>query len=251
MYMGRIGTSVENDILQELQGARVLITGLTAASGVDLARTFADLKTRLVVHTNDLSPEVTALVALLSQSASEIKLYTDPLAAADAAVLFAQTAAQAYGGLDAVINFASIASDEMSHLASERDVEDLVNKKLAPLAHLTRVTVNRMRVVRSEGMVLNVLTMPHLENGRQQAIATVARATLAAMTSAEARACADQAIRINAVGPRVFDGGTSPPGACMTSEPDIAALALYLASRRGKTLSGHMFDAGGVAARGC
>jgi 3-oxoacyl-[acyl-carrier protein] reductase len=36
----------------------------------------------------------------------------------------------------------------------------------------------------------------------------------------------------------------------MTSEPEVAALALYLASKRGRNLSGHVFDAEGVAPHG-
>ena len=68
MYMGRVSASSgsaspESDVLRDIAGSRVLITGLSASTGVDLARAFADLKTRLVVHTTDLSPEVTALVA--------------------------------------------------------------------------------------------------------------------------------------------------------------------------------------------
>jgi 3-oxoacyl-[acyl-carrier protein] reductase len=251
MYMGVIGTNPGGDILRELRGARVLITGLTADAGVDLARAFAELGARLVVHTTDLSQEITALVALLSQSASEIKLYTDAMTSAEDSVRFAQTAAQAFGGLDAVINIASITSNDMAAVASEREVEDLVSAKLSPLAHLTRVAANRMRVVLSEGMILNVLTMPQPETRAEQAVATVLRGTLAAMTSGEARAWADQAIRINAIGPRIFADPSLPPGACLTNEPDIAALAIYLASRRGKNLSGHVFDSEGVARRNC
>ena len=251
MYMGSIGTSPENEIMRELHGARVLITGLDASTGVDLARAFADLKTRLVVHTTDLSPEITALMALLSQSASEIKLYTNAISSAQAAVQFAQTAAQAYGGLDAVINLATISSADMRGIASERDVEDLVSAKLSPLAHITHVAANRMCVVMSEGLILNVLTMPHAQSGRETAVAAIARTALAAMTHKEAHTWADKAVRINAIGPRVVAGGNAASGACLTNEPDIAALALYLASRRGKTLSGHVFDSEGVAARNC
>ena len=106
-----------------------------------------------------------------------------------------------------------------------------------------------MRVVLTEGMILNVLTMPAPENGREAAVAGLARTALAAMTRGEAQAWADQAVRINAIGPRTATSqGT---GACLTNEPDIAALALYLASRRGKTLSGHVFDSEGAASRRC
>ena len=178
---------------------------------------------------------------------------------ADAAVRFAQTAAQAYGGLDAVINLATISSHDMDGIASERDVENLISKTLTPLAHLTGVTANRMRVVLSEGLILNVLTMPQLLNGREMAIAGYARSALAAMTKSEAHRWAGQGIRINAVGPRGPASGTgdsgadgyanNAEGARLTNEPDIAALAIYLASRRGKTLSGHIFDCDGVALR--
>jgi 3-oxoacyl-[acyl-carrier protein] reductase len=247
MYMGIVGASPESEIVRELNGARVLLTGLGAASGVDVARAFAEIKARLIVHTTDLSPEITALVAHLSQSASEIKLYTDPIGQADAAVRFAQTAAQAYGGLDAVINLAAISHAEMSGVASERGVEQLISAKLTPLAHLTGVTANRMRVVLSEGLILNVLTMPHPRNGRDMAIASYARAAISAMTKSEAQAWAGQGIRINAIGPRVMADGRASQGACITNEPDIAALAIYLASRRGRNLSGHIFDCDGVA----
>ena len=250
MYMGRVGASPESEIVRELNGARVLLTGLSASSGVDVARAFADIKARLVVHTTDLSPEVTALVAHLSQTASEIKIFTDPITEADATVRFAQTASQAFGGFDAVINLAAISAGDMAGIASERAVENLISAKLAPLAYLTGVTANRMRVVLSEGLILNVLTMPHPQNGREMAIASYARTAIAAMTKSEAQAWAGQGIRINAVGPRVLSAGLSSDGACLTNEPDIAALAIYLASRRGCGLSGHVFDCDGVAGRG-
>lgn len=257
MFMGRVGAnsqggSPESEIVRELNGSRVLLTGLSATTGVDVARAFADIKARLVVHTTDLSPEITELIALLSQNASEIKLYTEPMNDADAAVRFAQTAAQAYGGLDAVINLATISCRDMDGIASESDVENLISKTLTPLAHLTGVTANRMRVVLSEGLILNVLTMPQLHNGREMAIAGYARSALAAMTKSEAHRWAGQGIRINAVGPRgaaSSPGETGAEGARLTNEPDIAALAIYLASRRGKTLSGHIFDCDGVALR--
>ena len=250
MYMGRIGASPENEIVRELRGARILITGLSKTTGVDVARAFADLKALLVIHTTDLSPEITALVALLSQSAGEIKLYTDPIASPDAAVRFAQTAAQAYGGLDAVINLSSILSEDMRGIATEQDVTDLLTQKLTPLAHLTSVTANRMRVVQSEGLILNVLSMPRPASSREAAVATYARAALASMTKTEALTWAAHGIRVNSVGPSVVSEAQDQDHACLSSEPDIAALAIYLASRRGKSLAGHVFDAGGTPRRG-
>ncbi|CAA2138205.1 SDR family NAD(P)-dependent oxidoreductase [Hyphomicrobium sp. ghe19] len=245
MYMDRVGASVESEVSSELERARILITGLTGVAGVDVARAFADLKARLVVHTTDLSPELVELAALLSQSASEIRLHTLDISTADCAAKFAQTSAQAYGGLDVAINMATISSAEIQAIRGEGDLEALVSAKLAPLAQLTRVVANRMNLVLSEGMVLNVLKMPEPKDRRSAAVAGFARTALAAMIANEAREWAGKGIRINGVGPRAFYDG-SRTGAYLTNEPDVATLALHLASRRGRSLSGHVFDAGGL-----
>lgn len=247
MYMVGIGTSTESDIVRELQGARILITGLTASTGVDIARGFARLGSRLVIHASELSPEITEVVAVVSQSAREIKLYTDSIREADAAVCFAQRAAQAFGGLDAVINLSSISKSEIEGVASEAEVERLVSAKLTPLAHLTAVTANRMALVLSEGHILNVVEMDLPQSARTAAVAAFARTALASMTKAEAHRWAQKGIRINAVGPDAVSAPKVQSGMHMTNEPDIAALAIYLTSRKGAALSGHMFDTESVA----
>ena len=192
MYMGRVGSSAEGEVSNELAQSRILVTGLTALAGVDVARSFADLRARLVVHTTDLSPELIELVALLSQSAGEIRLHTHDISTADTAAAFAQTSAQAYGGLEAAINLASISRAEIDAIRRDGDLEALISAKLSPLAQLTRVIANRMSVVLSEGLILNVLKMPHPENARQEAVAAFARTVLASMTVKEATSWARQ-----------------------------------------------------------
>jgi 3-oxoacyl-[acyl-carrier protein] reductase len=59
------------------------------------------------------------------------------------------------------------------------------------------------------------------------------------MTRSQAQEWASRGIRFNAVAPQTM--GLFSPSPC--GEPDIAALALHLASGRGKELSGHVFEA--------
>ncbi len=244
MYMDRVGSSVEDEVSSELSRARILITGLTGNLGIDVARAFADLRVRLVAHTTELSPELVELFAFLSQSASEIRLHTLDISSANTAARFAQTSAQAFGGLDAAINMTDISSAEIDAILADGDLDALIEEKLAPLAQLTRVIANRMCVVMSEGLILNVLNMPEPRSTREAAVASFARTALASMIAQEARSWADKGIRINGVGPRsFFDGRAS--GAYLANEPDVASLALHLASRRGRSLSGHVFDACG------
>jgi 3-oxoacyl-[acyl-carrier protein] reductase len=105
-----------------------------------------------------------------------------------------------------------------------------------------------MRLTWSEGLVLNILTTSPTQDGTESTLVAMARSMLASMTRIEAQQWADQAIRINAVAPcgpgaRAVDADSR----CLASEPDVAALALFLASRRGRKLSGIVFDAAGAA----
>jgi 3-oxoacyl-[acyl-carrier protein] reductase len=248
MLMTVIGRDLNASVYGELAGVRVLITGLSLACGVDVARAFADHRGRLVIHAEASAPENDVLATLLAETASDVKLFTEACTGQEAALRFAQTAAQAYGGLDVVINLIPIAAEDLQRRASIADVEDLVSQKLTLPLLVTRVVANRMRTMLNEGLILNVMTMPSPRTAGEAALAGVARTALAAVTRGEAATWAPHGIRVNAIGPRAT---TPDAGACLTSEPDIAALALYLASKRSRTLTGHIFDAAGVAARRC
>lgn len=235
----------------EITNARVLITGLSCSAGVDLARSFAEARTRLVVQAPEASPGIAELFAVLTQSAAEIKLYTDPFATGDDARRFAQNAAKAYGGLDVAINIVDIAPHDLPASSGMAEIEDYVADKLGPMLQIVRIVANRMRLTFTEGTILNIVRMPQPASAREAALASVLRATLAAMTRNEAKSWAAEGIRINAIGPRSVLPGESLSGTCLTSEADIAAVALYLASRQGKQLSGQIFDAEGVSTHCC
>lgn len=250
MFMSVVTHAPNVPVYAELAGARVLITGLSAGTGVDLARGFADHKGRLVVQTADEGPEIDALATLLAEAAAETQLFTTPLTDGDAAVRFAQGPAQSFGGLDTAINLITVTPDDIAGRASLEDVEDLVSEKLLSATLMTRVIANRMRLTLTEGLVLNVVVMSAPQSDAERAFAGILRTALATLTRREAERWADKAIRINAIGPRgAIDSAQG--GACLSTGPDIAALALYLASRKGRQLTGHVFDAEGVAANGC
>ena len=248
MLMTVMGRDSSASYYGELAGVRVLITGLSPSCGVDVARKFADHRGRLVVHATAPSPELDAVTTMLAETASEVKLFTDACRDSKSSISFAKAAAQAFGGLDVVVNLIPISSEEMLGRASIEAIEDLVSEKLMLPVHVTRIVANRMQLTLNEGLVLNVVTMPTPRTAGEAAVAGIVRSALAAVTRGEAQRWAPQGIRVNAVGPSATVGDT---GASLTSEPDIAALALYLASRPGRTLTGQMFDAAGVAKRGC
>jgi 3-oxoacyl-[acyl-carrier protein] reductase len=232
----------------ELAGIRVLITGVGPACGVDVARAFAEHRGRLVVHAEEANPETDVIAGMLAETASDVAMFTGAYTDSKSAVRFAQTAAQSFGGLDAVINLIPLSHADFADRTSLSDVEDLVAEKLSVPLTISRIAANRMKTLLTEGLVLNVMTTPAPRSSGDAMLAGIARSALAAMTRGEAKSLAASGIRVNAIGPRA---STSAGEACLASEPDIASLALYLASKRGRTLTGHVFDAAGVATRRC
>ena len=245
MFMSVIENTITSAHYGELAGARVMITGLSPAHGVDIARAFADHKARLVLQTAAATdPETTALITLLAETAHEIKLFDDPITTAATAGAFAQKGSQTFGSIDAVVNLICVLPADLAGLASMEDIETFVADKLAAAAVITRVTANRMRTMMSEGLILNVILVPERLNSSATMVLGILRAALATMTRREAETWAGNGIRINAIGPAASLPGDKK-AATLASEPEMAAVALYLASKRARGLSGHVFDAEG------
>jgi 3-oxoacyl-[acyl-carrier protein] reductase len=250
MYMSVIARESGTEAYAELAGARVVITGLSTTLGVDLARGFADRKARLVIQSAERSPEMVELTALLAASASDLALIDIPFNVDLTPTRFAQRAAKDLGGIDTVINLVAVTQTELDAVETLEEIEDFIVAKLGPVREITEVTANRMALTWSEGSILNAVAAPAPQTARDAAILGMLRQALAAMTSDLARRWSGDVVRINAAGPKATTLDNLS-GACLTSEPDIAALSLYLASRKGRTLTGHVFDAEGVARRGC
>lgn len=250
MFMSVVTHSPGVPVYAELAGARVLVTGVSPTAGVDLARAFADHKCRLIMQAGVAGPEVDALTALIAQTAAETQLFNIDLSRGEDAVRFAQGPAQGLGGLDVCVNLIEIDARELAHRTTLDEIEDLVSAKLLAPTLMSRVIANRMRLTLTEGLILNVVLMPPPQSEADSALAGIMRSALATVTRREAAEWAGQSIRINAVGPKGFMD-CAHGGACLSTGPDLAALALYLASRKGRQLSGHVFDAEGVADRGC
>ncbi len=250
MYMSVIARESGSEAFPELAGSRVVVTGLSTSLGVDLVRDFADRKARLLIQTAERSPEMVELTSLLAASAGDLTLIDNPFSSAETPTRFAQRAAQNLGGIDTAVNLVAVTQAELDAVATEDEIENLAVAKLGVLREITEVAANRMALTWSEGSILNVVIAPAPHSARNAAILGMIRQALAAMTADLARRWSGDVVRINAIGPKstTLD---SASGACLTSEPDIAALALYLASRKGRTLTGHVFDAEGVARRGC
>lgn len=240
--MSSSDASAQALLYPEVSGRRVLITGVTRCFGNDIARMFAEAGARLIVQYDEDAPELAILNQTMATCAQSLSVRTGAFASVDQMVSFGRSAAQELGGIDVVVNAIQLAGPLLPDTQSmeAEDIEGLVGDLLTPACLVSRIAANRMRLTLTEGLILNLATVSPDADRNRRAFAQVAKAALAAMTRREAANWVDQGIRFNAVAPQVHSG---LGGGGLGGEMDVAALALYLASGRGKSLTGHTFEA--------
>lgn len=250
MLTSVIARCAESVVVPEIKGSRVLISGLTPHMGFDLARTFADHGAQLIVQSPDDSAEMTEMAAVLAENSAGLRLFNDPITNDDDVRGLVQAAVRDCGGLDTAINLVSVDADRLDALETYEDVEALAAETLLMPLRLTEVAANRMRLVWTEGLVLNVI---HVRGGRgggrAMMFADVLRAMLADMTRGLAEQWAEHGIRVNAVGPPSSVAAVG--GAGSASDADLARVALELVSAKGRHVSGHVLDAEDAARQWC
>jgi len=225
----------------ELAGKRVLITGLTSSFGVDIVRSFAEHRARLVLQFDEVSEKAHVIAEIAAPSALAIEALGPAAIEAEAVTHLARQAVQVFGGLDAVVNIVPLAAlARLPAAATAADIERLVAQRLLLPCLLSGIAANRMALTLTEGLVLNVAPPTGPGGSRARAFAGVVKAALAAMTRSQAEEWAGKGIRFNAIAPETAQLPGEPR---LAGELEVAALALYLASGRGKALSGHVFEA--------
>jgi NAD(P)-dependent dehydrogenase (short-subunit alcohol dehydrogenase family) len=226
---------------RSLTGKRVLVTGITSRTGIDIARSFVDAGARVILQCDEVSPVMQALAEMLAPDAAELSVHVTALASNEDILGFARHAVAEFGGLDMVVNVVELDGGAPQPRASYEVVEGRVSDVLLKACLTSRVAANRMRLMMKDGVVLTVATLSAEATQNERAFAQVVRSTLAAMTRAEAEAWASQGIRFYAVAPDVLGVVARPNSGC---EADVAQLALYLATGHGSALSGQTFELG-------
>jgi NAD(P)-dependent dehydrogenase (short-subunit alcohol dehydrogenase family) len=240
MLMSVIESSRTVPAYPELAGKRVLITGLTSACGVDIVRGFADHKVRLILQLDEMSEATETIAEIAAPAALDIKAFGPVAVDPQAVTQFARSVMLAFGGLDVVVNLVPLRVPRLPPFASAAEIDRMVAERLVLPALLSRIAGNRMALVLREGLILNVAMLAPPVLGPAQAFASVVKAAMTALTRAQAEEWADKAIRFNAIAPQTLQ---VPPAPSLAGEAEVAALALHLASGRGKGLSGLVFEA--------
>ncbi len=233
-----------------LKGKATIVTGGAAGIGYAIAERFASEGASVMIADVD-EPRGQKAARTLAEK-GEVHFHKTHVANHAEVESLVAASIEAFGRIDVLVNNAGIvhAADFLDLTEADFDRVLAVNLKGSFLVGqaVARHMVERVKAGEKPGSIVNMSSVNAVFAIANQVPYSISKGGVAQLTRVMALALAPHGIRVNAIGPRAT---TPDAGACLTSEPDIAALALYLASKRSRTLTGHIFDAAGVAARRC
>ncbi|HTT01157.1 MAG TPA: pteridine reductase [Steroidobacteraceae bacterium] len=184
---------------QSLQAKTVLVTGSAQRIGAVLARALHAAGANLVLHYRNSGAAASELAASLNAArpASAVTVQADLLETARLDRLV-ETARQAFGGLDILLNNASSFYATPLGELTERAWEDIVGSNLKAPLFLARAAAAQLTAAR--GLVLNIVDIHGLRPLQHYCVYSVAKAGLIMLTKSLARELAPH-VRVNAVAP--------------------------------------------------
>ena len=240
----------------------VLVTGASRGIGRAVAQAFAGQGDRVAVHHRDSAGLAQDVLAGLPGTGHTV--VRADLADADAVRAMVESAADALGGLDVVVNNAGIyvrhPITEVSYEQWQGVWRDTIGVNLTGVANLTWCAVQRMK--ETGGRIVNVSSRGAFRGEPRHPAYGASKAGLNAFGQSMARALAPYGISVATVAPGYVETemaaadlnsprgqeirAQSPFNRVATPE-EIAAAVVYLASDQAEWASGAILDLNGAS----
>ncbi len=194
----------------ELQGKVALVTGGAVRVGRAISAALAGEGMRMVVHYNSSAGEAEALVDEIARGGGEAVAIGGDLSDAGEVRRVAEKAREAFGGIDVLVNNASIFPAQTLEETDEETFDRAIAVNLRAPFFLIRHLAPVLRERR--GQVVNLCDLAGLQSWAGYAAHGVSKAGLVHLTKVAARALAPE-VRVNGIAP----GAVLPPES-MTEE---------------------------------
>jgi 3-oxoacyl-[acyl-carrier protein] reductase len=213
-------------VANRLGGASCVVTGAGRGIGRAVALAFAQEGARVLV--NDVDREAAESVRdEISKGGGEAAVNTDPIGSVAAGESLVQSALDAFGELDALVNNAGILRDRMLHKMSEEDFDQVIDVHLKGTWACGRAAVRHWRPLakaeKDSGAVkhrkiINVTSASGLVGSVGQSNYSAAKMGIVGLTKTWAKELGSLSINVNAVAPAALTAMTEP----LLEDPDAA-----------------------------
>jgi NAD(P)-dependent dehydrogenase (short-subunit alcohol dehydrogenase family) len=251
--------------MERLRGKRAIVTGAGSGIGRAIALRFSQEGARVVL--SDVDEEAARIVGAVA--GNETLVHKTDVTRSDEVEALVQTAVQAWGGLDIMVNNAGIGVAGTATNTSEEDYERVMDVCLRGTFLGMKYAIPAIRES-GGGSVINMSSVAALVGITDRAVYSAAKGAILAITRAAAIDHVSEGVRVNSIAPGTVDTpwigritagyddpeearakmqARQPHGRFVTPE-EIAAMAAYLASDESASVIGAcMIVDGGVTAR--
>ena len=252
----------------ELEGRAALVTGATSGIGRATALRFAAEGARVALVGRDERTLGAVAEEIRAGGGEAVEVHADVTVEAHARRAV-ETAAEALGGLDVLVNAAGIIANGTVETTPLSDWDAMMNVNLRSVFHLMQLAVPHLE--KRPGNVVNVSSVTGLRAFPGVLAYCVSKAGVDQLTRCAALELAPKGVRVNAVNPGVVvtqvhrRGGmseeryadflehsktTHPLGRVGAAE-EVAELILFLASDRASWITGATYSIDGGRAQTC
>ena len=240
--------------LFNLTGLRALVTGASGGLGSAIAESLAAQGARVALS----GTRREALEAVAAKLPNDPVVLPCNLSDAEAVEGLVPAAIEALGGLDIVINNAGITRDTLILRMKDEDFEQVLKVNLEAAFRISRAAVKPMMKARF-GRIINITSIVGVTGNPGQVNYAASKAGLIGMSKALAQEVASRGITVNCIAPgfiaspmtdALSDDQKSAltvkiPAGRLGEGTDIAAAAVYLASREAAYVTGQTLHVNG------
>lgn len=184
---------------QKLTDKIVIITGAAQGIGLATAELFCAQGAKVALVDVDAGL-VTAAAAKLAETGAQAVGYQADVRKAEDCAAVAEAVTKRFGRIDALVNNAGIARDNLLMRLSEADWDMVMDVNLKGAFLFTKAVVRPMLKARS-GAIVNVASIVGQQGNGGQVNYAASKGGLVSLTKSCAREFASRGIRVNAVSP--------------------------------------------------
>jgi len=246
----------------DLRGKRVLVTGSSRGIGAAVAAAFAGLGARVALHASANHERAERLAAELSADGAEVRLFTGDFRRPREVEAVVDAAADAFGGLDVLVNNAGTMVGRMPLAAMEDSfLDEVVDLNLRSVVAACRRALPVLKAA-GGGAIVNTVSISARTGGSPgSSIYSASKAFVSTFTRSLAAELAPDRIRVNAVSPGTIDtdfhGRYSSPeklaataariplGRLGTAEDCVGAYLFLASEKLGGYITGQIIEVNG------
>jgi 3-oxoacyl-[acyl-carrier protein] reductase len=239
----------------QLEGKIALITGARRGIGRAIALKYAENGADCVLIARTAPEELAEEIRALGRKALALAVDVSDANAVEEAV---KTATKEFGGIDILVNNAGITEDGLLIRMKVEAWQRVLDVNLSGAFYCTKA-VTRPMLKREGGRIINISSVIGQMGNAGQANYAASKAGLIGFTKSVAKELGSRGITVNAIAPGFITTDMTselsdeaktalleqiPLGELGESE-DIAAMALFLASKSGRYITGQTFNVDG------